>query len=100
MRLTLSRNSLLNAVYHNEQGQAIYKVHSPFKLVNRTSTISRIVPRGIPSSNSSTTEDDCDLVPVAQIDWNIVNPAWIRFGLVDMDVKAYFREGNWGPFGR
>jgi len=90
MHLILSRSSPLNAVCSNEQGQAIYEVHSPFKLINRTSTISRILP-----GDTST-----QVAHLAQIDWKVFNPSWIRFGLVDMDVKTYFREGKWGPFGR
>jgi len=98
MHLVLSRRSHLNAVYSNEDGQAIYKVHSPFKFKGRTSTISRIMPNGIPSSSDIGMQDR--FAHLAQIDYKLMTPSIIRFGGIEVDVKTFFRVGRLGPFGR
>jgi len=98
MRLVLSRLSHLNAVYSDEDGQAIYKVHSPFKFKGRTSTISKIMPNGIPSSGDIGMQDR--FAHLAQIDWKLMTPSIIRFGGIEVDVKTFFRVGRLRPHGR
>jgi hypothetical protein len=99
MHLILSHSSPINSVYSNEDGQAIYKVHSPFKFIGRTSTISRILPNDIPGRDDIVMQDR--FARLAQIDWKIISPSRIRFGGIEADVKTFFRkeEGS-GSFSR
>jgi len=95
MYLFLSHRSPLKSIYSNEDGQAIYKVHSPFKFKDRTCSISRIMP-DIP--NNDDMQDR--FVHLAQIDWKMMSPSTIRFGENAVDVKTFFRKEGFGGFGR
>lgn len=60
MHLYLTKSSHLNSSYVNGDGQALYKVKTPFKLLSMgmASTITRILPEDIRSPSSSGISDD------------------------------------------
>lgn len=101
MHLYLSGRSPLNGVYTDENGQAIYKVHTPLKLSDRTSTITRSIPDDIPRREGL---DDVTFqdrfAHLAQIDWRTIDSTKIRFAGESLDTGNLFRKDGWGWYGR
>lgn len=96
MHLYLSSSSPLNAAFATEDGRAIYKVRSPFKLIGSTATISRLVPNLASSKNSARQ----DYVNVASIEFRSIRSSTIRVGGEKFKTKHYFRKDGWGSYGR
>lgn len=64
MHLYLTKYSHLNSSYVNNDGQALYKVKTPFKLlsIDMVSTITSILPGDIRPSSSGTNDDLYDMI--------------------------------------
>ncbi|TFK20099.1 hypothetical protein FA15DRAFT_682689 [Coprinopsis marcescibilis] len=99
MRLILSTSKPWHTNYCTEEGQVLYKVDSPWKLVNRTATIDKIVP----NSTDSASEDaepvmQDQFTRIVQIDFRAIEPSsTITFQDITQRVDSFFRKGkiNW-----
>ncbi|KAF8894852.1 hypothetical protein BD779DRAFT_867293 [Infundibulicybe gibba] len=92
MHLYLSDASPLHATFGNEEGQAIYKVDSPFKLVGRTANISRVVPNDVPRG-----EDMQDrFAHLAQVEWHTLGSSIIRQAGQEVETKTFFQKEGLG----
>jgi hypothetical protein len=88
MELRLSNNSPRNTVLLNSEGQAIYKIVTPKKLGQRTTSVSKISPL----SSTTSPEDALDkFVHVAQIDWPIVGQNTLRMQGQEVDARSYLK---------
>ena len=95
MHLILSSNEPWNARYSNEEGQALYKTSSPWKMLGRDVSIHKIMP------NAS--EDDLQdrFAHLAQVEYNQFRSSRIRYGGGEVVTSQYFTmTGFWGAFGR
>ncbi|KAF8546568.1 hypothetical protein OG21DRAFT_1473039 [Imleria badia] len=74
MRLTLSSETVRNAVMRNESGQILYRTFHPLKLgINQgTTTIQKIKPNDDPTDM----RDQFDVL--AQIEWHLTTPTVFR----------------------
>ncbi|KAF8888277.1 hypothetical protein BD779DRAFT_1611346 [Infundibulicybe gibba] len=88
MLLYLSDSSPLHSTFSNEEGQAIYKVDTPFKLKNRTATIRRV--------------DDMrdQFAHLAQVEWRVFGSSRIRQDGEEVETKTFFRKAGCGWYGR
>ncbi|KAF7353874.1 hypothetical protein MVEN_01073300 [Mycena venus] len=108
MQLVLTTASPTNAVYTDASGAPQYKVNTPLKAHNRTTTISRVVERGIPRRNSgssaggseSEAEGSARFANLASIDWRVFESSVIRFRGQELAVHDFFRKVGWGWYGR
>ncbi|KAJ6501307.1 hypothetical protein DFH09DRAFT_1203046 [Mycena vulgaris] len=104
MHLFLTTATPTNAVYTNESGTPQYKVHTPFKLPPRTTSISRVVD-GIPRHSGSAhihedrEEDGERFASLAHIDWHLVESSVIRFRGHELSAQDFFRKEGLGWFG-
>lgn len=96
MHLYLSDRSPLHATFATEEGQAIYKVDTPFKFPRRTATISRIIPNGVEGGGAPDEPDMQDRYGhLAEIEFGLVSSR-LRFGGSEIETKDYFRKGSSG----
>jgi hypothetical protein len=86
MELTLSNNSPRNTVLLNSEGRAIYKIVTPKKLGQRTTSISKISPL------SSATSPEVTFVHLATIDWPVVGRKKLRMQGEEMDARSYLKR--------
>ncbi|KAJ7102846.1 hypothetical protein C8R44DRAFT_808636 [Mycena epipterygia] len=105
MHFLLSSNKPMNATYREaESSVAQYKVKTPIKLPDLTTTISRLIDSDIPrrdsQGDSSAAPDSGRFGHLAQISWRVRGPTFIRFGDRDIDPATFFRKENKGWHGR
>ncbi|KAH6899150.1 hypothetical protein BKA70DRAFT_1314519, partial [Coprinopsis sp. MPI-PUGE-AT-0042] len=80
-----------NSNYCTEDGQVIYKVDSPFKLVGRTATVSKIVP------NDESSSDMCDrFTHIGGIEFNALTTSKITWKGETKETSVFFRKGDKG----
>ncbi|KAF9528283.1 hypothetical protein CPB83DRAFT_854776 [Crepidotus variabilis] len=102
MILQLSTTTPWNTNYCTEEGQIIYKVTSGAPSIGpRLMKISRIVA---PELGSSETLDDWAFrdvfKPLAEVAYNAILSSRIKYGEKDESVSKFFRQGDWGFYGR
>jgi hypothetical protein len=73
MHLYLTKSSHLNSSYVNNDGQVLYKVKTPFKLlsIGMVSTITSILPGDIRPSSSGTSDDLYDMISDNDVKGNV-----------------------------
>lgn len=102
MKLTLSRNSPTNSVYRNQDGMPLYRVETPWKLVDKISTITRFVPNSVtahvesiaPVRSDNESDTDIHLMrleeqEVAQIHWHRIGGTILKLGERSVSVGTY-----------
>ena len=107
MKLTLSRNSPTNSVYRNQDGTPLYRVETPWKLVDKISTITRFVPNSVtahvesiaPVRSDNESDTDIHLMrleekEVAQIHWHRFGKTMFKFGDHTVSVGTYMPYTN------
>lgn len=72
MQLTLSSESVRNAVFTDETGQVLYKTSHPFKLGMGTTTIHKIVPNADPIDMRDQFE------VMGEIEWHLIGSSTFR----------------------
>lgn len=87
MRLTLSSESVRNAVFTNDTGQVLYKTAHPFKPVGKaTTTIYKIVPNADPMDM----QDQFEVV--GEIEWRSIGSSTFRIGGAEMQLNTFLRK--------
>ncbi|KAG9219783.1 hypothetical protein CCMSSC00406_0008160 [Pleurotus cornucopiae] len=102
MKLLLNTRRQRNCTLSFEDGQAIYKITTPFKVTGRVTTILRVVP------SAKDEHDDADLdahlqdkfAHLAEIEWQYIKSSRLRFRGDDIDTGTLFRKFGLGPHGR
>ncbi|KDQ23063.1 hypothetical protein PLEOSDRAFT_1068135 [Pleurotus ostreatus PC15] len=102
MKLLLNSRRQRNCTLALEDGQAIYKITTPFKVTGRVTTILRVVP------SAKDKHDDADLdarlqdkfAHLAEIEWQYIKSSRLRFRGDDIDTGTLFRKFGLGPYGR
>ncbi|KAH6907026.1 hypothetical protein BKA70DRAFT_1286041 [Coprinopsis sp. MPI-PUGE-AT-0042] len=89
MLLIIASGNPYNSNYCTEDGQVIYKVDSPFKLVGRTATISKKEP-----TDESLTDTHDQFTRIGQIEFNALMPSRITWKGETKDTSAFFRKGE------
>jgi hypothetical protein len=102
MELNFTRDSPLNTSLVNSDGQALYKITSPFKFPTRTTTISKVVPcwkmydydNGKDSKKDDSGGEDLmdKFLLVAQIDWKSMGSNKLRFGGIEHDANTFLAK--------
>ncbi|TFK24618.1 hypothetical protein FA15DRAFT_687387 [Coprinopsis marcescibilis] len=103
MRLVLTTSRPWHTNYCTEEGQVIYKVDSPWKLVNRSATIDKIMPNNpeLDNANSEPIMQD-QFTRIAKVDYRAIEPSSkITFQNTTKRVDSFFRKGkmNWKGHG-
>ncbi|KAL4259832.1 protein of unknown function DUF6593 [Pleurotus pulmonarius] len=88
MKLFLNTRRPRNCTLAFEDGQAIYKITTPFKVTGRVTTILRVVP----------SKDK--FAHLAEIEWQYIKSSRLRFRGDDIDTGKMFRRFGLGPYGR
>ncbi|KAF7419643.1 hypothetical protein PC9H_002234 [Pleurotus ostreatus] len=102
MKLLLNSRRQRNCTLAFEDGQAIYKITTPFKVTGRVTTILRVV------SSAKDEHNDADLdsrlqdkfAHLAEIEWQYIKSSRLRFRGDDIDMGTLFRKFGLGPYGR
>ena len=94
MRLYLSTRKPWNSVYTTEDGKAIYKTTTPWKICERKTSIERIVP----SKEIGNMRDE--FAHLAEVDYGVFSSSHIRYGGQDLVTRDFFRKGAWSWRGR
>ncbi|KAG2110580.1 uncharacterized protein F5147DRAFT_574421 [Suillus discolor] len=100
--LTISSERVRNTIITNEQGQAIYKTDTPFRLGTRTTTIQKIKP----NDNRDHMHDQFDVL--GEIEWHTFVSSKFRFHGTEVNTEEFIpKRGLWdrkrvftGPDGR
>ncbi|KAJ7700722.1 hypothetical protein B0H17DRAFT_1247280 [Mycena rosella] len=107
MQLFLTTATPSNSVYTDESGAPKYKVNTPFKLLQRTTGISRVVEYNIPRRRSLSpdgheveVEEGERFASLAHIDWHLLESSVIRFRGRELATRDFFRKVGWGWYGR
>ncbi|KAI0035014.1 hypothetical protein K488DRAFT_44305 [Vararia minispora EC-137] len=85
MELRFTRNSILNTVLRDTNGTPLYRIESPWKVRNRKTTISRILP----GPYSPRGGQDGDDRVVAEILWQGVGQSVFIFGGQERKLREY-----------
>ncbi|KAH6907025.1 hypothetical protein BKA70DRAFT_1401298 [Coprinopsis sp. MPI-PUGE-AT-0042] len=97
LTLYLSTATAFDTNYCTEDGQIIYKVDSPFKLVGRRATIDKIVP------NVDSSSDDMRdrFTRIGEIEFSAITPTKITWQGETKEVGNFFRKGErkWDSIG-
>ncbi|KAG2058665.1 hypothetical protein BDR06DRAFT_949902 [Suillus hirtellus] len=89
--LTLSTEHVRNTVITNEQGQAIYKTDTPFRLGTRTTTIQKIKP----NDNRDHMYDQFDVL--GEIEWHTFVSSKFRSHGTEVKADVFIpKRGFWG----
>jgi hypothetical protein len=106
MQLILATHNPLDSTYHDatwrdaDSGVVQYKVRTPIKMHDQTTTISRRIEGDIPQRDSSATDDSERFGLVAQISWHLVGSSVIQFGDKDIECAKFFRKESLGLYGQ
>ncbi|EAU80774.1 hypothetical protein CC1G_04884 [Coprinopsis cinerea okayama7 len=100
MLLTLTTNDPYHANYCTEEGQVIYKVESPFKLVGRKATIDKIVPNDTPEGAQGEPDMQDRFTRIGLVEFNTVTSSKITWENVIHDTSKFFRKESMGWLGR
>ncbi|KAJ6630323.1 hypothetical protein B0H10DRAFT_1939093 [Mycena sp. CBHHK59/15] len=113
MQLILTTATPSNSVYIDSSGTKHYKVQTPFKVHDRTTTISRAIDSDIPqrlSESSNQLEphdadedakaDQIRFGSLAYINWRVVESSVIHFCGRELETKSFLRKDGWGWYGR
>lgn len=99
----LTSRSVINTNYTTSSGQVLYKVQTPFKLANRFTTISRVVPA--PDIQGEEMRDVFE--EIASIEWKTFKYGgdvvhYEKFGSMEdgIQVSKLFRKSGFGWYGR
>lgn len=87
MRLYLSTRKPWDSVYTTEDGQAIYKTTTPWKICERKTSIERIVP----SQEIENMRDE--FAHLAEVDYGVFSSSHIRYAGQDLVTRDFFRKG-------
>lgn len=102
MKLLLNTRRPRNCTLAFEDGQAIYRITTPFKITGRVTTILRAVPSA--TDDNGDTEFDARLqdkfAHLSEIEWQYVKSSRLRFRGDDIDTGTLFRKFGLGPYGR
>ncbi|KAJ3529186.1 hypothetical protein NMY22_g9105 [Coprinellus aureogranulatus] len=85
MQLVLTTRDPYNANYCTPEGQVIYKVVSPFQLVNRKATIDKVVP-----SDAEDLQDHFERI--GEVEYHLITPSVITFNGVRQGVDKFFKK--------
>ncbi|KAJ7207876.1 hypothetical protein GGX14DRAFT_114283 [Mycena pura] len=100
MLLVLSTSKTINATYRNsETGSVLYKVKTPIKVHNLTTTItSRIydIPRHSEPESPGAQDADERFGFLAEISWHFGGHTEIKYGGRDIDPSMFFRTERKG----
>src|ERR1700722_2998536 len=96
-KFTLLKNSPLNTILTDTEGQHVYNVQTPFKFTHRTTTISHVQ-----SNYETSILKDVDRIPpsslnmtqVAQIDWRLFTSSILKYKGIEISVKDYLVSPN------
>lgn len=99
MQLFLADDYPWNTVYTDEAGAPQYKTHTPIKLHDRTTAISRVVEADIPR-RADEPEDSPRFASLAQIDWRVVESTVIHFRGRELATQEFFHKEELGWVGR
>jgi hypothetical protein len=107
MELHFARDDLLNTVLRDAHGKPLYRIESPLKLVNRTTTVARILHAPEESTSGPSPSDleervtadnasDTDILlagmeecVVAEITWQDFESSVFKFGEREVKVNEY-----------
>ena len=100
MHLYLSDTFVLNAVFSNESGQALYKVTTtkPCYTTGRVSSISRILPSSIPGSPDTDPLKD-RWGHLATVEHHTIRSSIITMGGEEHKTSEYFKKSGTGSSG-
>lgn len=87
MRLYLSTRKPWDSVYTTEDGQAIYKTTTPWKICERKTSIERIVP------NQEIENMRDEFAHLAEVDYGVFSSSHIRYAGQDLVTRDFFRKG-------
>ncbi|KAJ7123780.1 hypothetical protein C8R43DRAFT_1135834 [Mycena crocata] len=98
MRLILSTIKPINATYRDETRVVQYKVRTPIKVHDLTTTITLRIDSDIPrrqQGGDSDSESESDRFGLlAEVSWRMVGPKVIRFGGEEFSPESFFRKEN------
>ncbi|KIK02642.1 hypothetical protein K443DRAFT_511354 [Laccaria amethystina LaAM-08-1] len=93
IHLYLSSNEPWNATYANEEGRAIYKTSSPWKMPGRKISVQKIIPNESEEDGSPR-----PILALAEVENKKITPSRIKYGGEGLLTSEYFRKSGGSEF--
>jgi hypothetical protein len=110
MNLSVSGSTFQNASYQDAStGRILYKVDTPWKVMNHTTTISKLLTVDLPHTSASGDEELGEshldagaprFAHLATIEWALLGPSTVRYKGEVTGTGMLFRKGGMGLSGR